>query len=80
MRFSGVLLSRSLSLWVLFCLDNNAIIVFVSMLGVHSLAAVACGTACVLGAPFGALVFSMEVTASYYLVRFAALHAMHGCT
>ncbi len=31
-------------------------------------AGVAAGTAVVLGAPFGALVFSMEVTAAYYLV------------
>jgi H+/Cl- antiporter ClcA len=32
-------------------------------------AAVASGTSSVMGAPVGALVFSMEVTASYYLVR-----------
>ena len=32
-------------------------------------AAVASGTSSVMGAPFGALLFSIEVTASFYLVR-----------
>ncbi len=34
-----------------------------------SRAAVASGTSSVMGAPFGALMFSVEVTASFYLVR-----------
>jgi hypothetical protein len=34
-------------------------------------AAVAAGTTAVMGAPVGALLFSIEVTASYYLVRSA---------
>ena len=33
-------------------------------------AAVASGTASVMGAPVGALIFSIEVTASFYLVRY----------
>ncbi len=35
-----------------------------------SLSAVAAGTTSVMGAPVGALLFSVEVTASYYLVRY----------
>jgi hypothetical protein len=42
-------------------------------------AAVASGTASVMGAPVGALLFSIEITASYYLIRCLCSHYTLAC-